>query len=380
MKKKVLNIITRLNIGGATIHAVNLTYALEDFDNILVSGQIEPYESDMSYYAKKYNVPVTYIKNMSRELQFPNDLIAFWRIYKLIRREKPDIVHTHLSKAGTLGRIAALCAGVPFVYHTFHGNIFKGDFSKWKIKMFIYIERILAKISTNIIAISEKQKEELLSYKITKADKIKVIKLGFDFSNVLALPEHKNQFRNIHNIPNDTLIIAIIGRITYQKNPKMFIDIAEILLTIKLPTKPYFLIIGDGDMRDDMQSEINKRGLQSNVIITGFVTDLKPVFADVDMVLMTSHFEGTPVAIIEAMANGKIVLSTNVGGISDIVENGVNGFYFDDFNADLFVDKVLEIVEGRIDLNIISEKAKIVAKETFAIGRLVKDMNDLYEL
>jgi len=150
MKKKVINIITRLNIGGATIHVVNLTYALEDYyANILVSGQIEPYESDMSYYAKKYNIPVKYINNMSRELQFPNDLVALWRIYKLIKKEKPDIVNTHLSKAGTLGRIAAFLAGVPFIYHTFHGNIFKGNFSKWKVKMFIFIEWMLAIISTN---------------------------------------------------------------------------------------------------------------------------------------------------------------------------------------------------------------------------------------
>ena len=372
MKTKTIDIITRLNIGGASVHVVNLVHGLSaEYDTMLVCGKIEPYETEMNYYAEKYNVKINYLQYMGRELSFVRDIKGFFELYKLIKNRKPMVVHTHLSKAGTLGRMAAFCAGVPTRVHTFHGNIFKGNYSKKKIKMFILIERVLARISTHIIAISEKQKQELIDYNIAKPEKIKVIKLGFDFSNTLADESHKGLFRNQYNIPADATIISIIGRITYQKNLYLFLDIAEKLKEHNI----YFPIIGDGDLRQDIQNEIDKRGLSPKVFITGFVKDLKPIYADTDIILLTSHFEGTPVTLIEAMANGKIILSTNVGGISDFVENGVSGFYFDDFIAEPFVETILMVVNNH--QSSISKNARKTALETFNITRLLDDLKIL---
>ena len=379
MKKlKIMRIITRLNIGGPSIHVVNLNYGLQsDYDCILISGQIEPHESDMSYYADKYKIPVRYLKQLSREISFPGDLIALWEIFKLIKKEKPDIVHTHTAKAGTLGRFAAFFAGVPIIIHTFHGNIFKGYFSPKKTKLFTYIEKVLSLISTKIIAISEKQKQELLNLKITNTTKISVIKLGFDFSNVLAEKSDHGIFRKKYGISMDKTIIAIVGRITAIKNHLLFINIAEKLL--KFYPDLVFPIIGDGDLRQCIEDEILKRNLTDKIFITGFIEDLKPVYSDVDIVLLTSHNEGTPVALIEAMINGKIILSTNVGGISDFIDNNKNGFYFNDPNPDLFVKTLSKILNKEYDTNKISENAKKTASEYFSVNRLINEVKDLYE-
>lgn len=378
MKKKIVRIITRMNIGGPSLHVVNLSKGLEDkYETVLLAGQIETYESDMSYYAKKKNVKVGYLSKLSRELKFPQDLIAFWEIFKILRKEKPDIVHTHMSKAGSLGRLAAWFAGVPIIVHTFHGNIFKGLFSEKKVKLFVSIERFLAKISSQIIAISETQKEELMDFKVAKSNKISVIKLGFDFNNILPNNEDYGVFRNEYGYKQDDILIPIVGRVTHQKCHKLYLEIADRIC--KKYNNVYFPIIGDGELRDEVEQEIQQRNIAHRVKVTGFIKDLKPVYADIDISILTSVFEGTPVALIEAMAAGKVVVSTNVGGIQDFIDNGVNGFYFDEPNPDLFVECLSKLIEDKENLTVIGEKARITSQKMFSVERLVKDINQLYD-
>jgi len=375
-KTKVLRIITRLNIGGPTLHVVNLCHGLQDeYETILVCGRKEEHETDMSYYAEQYQVPIIYLKNMSRELHFPADLLALWELFWLIKKEKPDIVHTHTAKAGTLGRIAAILSGVPLRFHTFHGNIFKGFFSPLKTKFFIGIERFLALFTTKIVAISEKQKQELIDFHITKPEKIVVIMLGFNFHHVLAQEEHQGLFRQKYHIPSDALLVAKIARITAIKNHLLFLDIAEKLANHHI----YFVIVGDGDLREYIQKEIERRNLQQKVMITGFIQDLKPLYADIDVSMLTSKNEGTPVALIEAMANGKIVVSTNVGGIADFVENGYNGFFIDDFSPAPFAQILIDIQTGNIKSHTISTQAKELALRKFTKERLTFEVNQLYQ-
>jgi glycosyltransferase involved in cell wall biosynthesis len=375
--KKIVHIITRLNIGGPAVHVVNLTKAMnDDYISILVSGAIESHESDMSYYAEKHNVPIKYLNKMSREIRFPADLVALWELYSLLRSEKPDIVCTHTAKAGTLGRLAAWLAGVPQIYHTFHGNIFRGYFSRVKTLFFINIEKMLSKITTKIIALSEKQKAELLELRIANKKKIEIIRLGFDFSHVLSEDCDIGSFRKTYNIPAETMIISIIGRITAIKNHKMFLKIADKLMKVQ---NLCFFIIGDGDQRDEIEAEISRLQLKDRVIVTGFITDLKPVFADTDIVLLTSLNEGTPVALIEAMVNKKLVITTNVGGVSDFIENGISGFYFDDFDPDKFVEKILEAIAGKIDTKTIGVNAHNTAIKMFSAERLLTEMDLLFK-
>src|SRR4030066_1401016 len=174
---KILQIIARLNIGGAAIYTVLLTSELNNigYKTILIKGSEGKTEGDMMYFAESKGVKPVLIPELGRDVGFKNDLIAFYKLYKLIRQEKPDIVHTHTAKAGTLGRIAAWLAGVPIILHTFHGHVLTGYFGKLKSWVFIQIEKALACISTRIITLSDELKRELLGMKIGTEKKIEVI-------------------------------------------------------------------------------------------------------------------------------------------------------------------------------------------------------------
>lgn len=377
-KIKVLRIITRLNIGGPTIHTVLLNAKLdsEKYESFLVAGRIESHESDMSYFADKYNIKPIYVSNMSRELRPSQDWHAFWEIYKIIRKVKPDIIHTHTAKAGVLGRLAAFIANVPIIIHTFHGNVFKGYFGKAKTNFFIFMEKLLSLVSNRIIVICKKQKQELLDLKIASIKKIKVVPLGFEFKNFLPTHEDKGLFRVQFNIPKEARLIGIIGRLASIKNHVLFLDIAEIIS--KKYGNIYFPIIGDGELRNKLKEEIKCRKIEEHVFITGFIKNLKPVYADMDLVLLTSHNEGTPVAIIEAMACGKIVISTNVGGIEDFIDNRKNGFYFNKDELKSFVKEIEKWLNHERDYKSIEEKAKKRVKKIFSAQRLINDIENIY--
>lgn len=378
MRRRILRIITRLNVGGPTIHTVLLNALLDkdNFESILVAGSIDDNEKDMSYFAGKYSVQPVYLKSMSRELNPISDLKSIIELIKIIRSFKPDIVHTHTAKAGTVGRIAAWLCGVPVIVHTFHGNIFKGYFSPLKTKVFITIEKFLAKISTHIITISHQQQQEICDLRIAPMHKVKIIHLGFQFENVIPQPFHKNQFRNSLNLPENSPLVGVIGRLVPIKNHTLFIDIAQLVLR----TRPevMFLIVGDGELRDNLQEEIMKRNLATNILITGFKEDLKPVYADLDIVVLTSLNEGTPVAIIEAMACGKPIITTKVGGIEDFVNHKENGFLMNHFNPIIFAKYILEIINNTYDINSLMEEASKTAFEKFSFSRLKLEIENLY--
>lgn len=375
---KVLRIITRLNIGGPAIHAVLLTSGFNDerFESQLVTGKLEPQESDMSYYAGKYAVTPLYIENMSREIRLGRDFAAFKELLKIIRHTKPNIVHTHTAKAGMLGRAAAIIGKVPVIIHTFHGNIFQGYFGKIKTSFFILIEKILAKFSTRIIAISSQQKKELLNFRIAKDSQIEVIKLGFQFQNVIPAETDKGVFRKEHNIPDKALLIGIIGRLVPIKNHKLFLSIAEEIL--KDHEDVYFAIIGDGELRKEIEREIELKRLSDRVFITGFIEDLRKVYADLDLVILTSCNEGTPVALIEAMACKKIVMSTRVGGVEDFINHGKNGYYFALQDREGFIKEIRNWLANPAQYKEIGQKAHESVIRDFSSQRLIDEIRKLY--
>ena len=381
MKKiKVLRIITRLCVAGAPIHTVLLNAKVDQqkYQSYLLSGRIESYESDMSYFADRYGIKPIYINSMGRKLSPLRDLKALWEIIKIINQIKPDIVHTHTAKAGMLGRIAAKLMGVKIIIHTFHGNVFKGYFNKFMTAFFIFIEKKLAIISDKIIAISNQQKQEILDLGITNEKKINIIPLGFDFENVIPSLSDIGKFRKKYSIPQEAKLIGIIGRLAPIKNHKLFIDIAERLL--KKYDNLFFSIIGDGELNGYLQGEINRRNLNDKIIITGVIKNLKSVYADLDLVLLTSNNEGTPVAIIEAMACRKIVMTTKVGGVVDIVENGVNGFCFQKGDSDSFVKKIEFWLMNDIDNELMKDTASKMAFKRFNYKRLKNDIESMYKI
>lgn len=378
-KIKVLRIVTRLSVGGVPLHCANLAKGLdkEKYQHLLVHGTLGETEGDMSYLIEgEANI---YLPELKRELNFKEDWKALIKIIKIMREYKPDVVHTHHAKAGMLGRFAAKICGVPVILHTFHGNVFHGYFSPRKSQFFIIIERLLALISAKIIAISKIQKDELLNFKIAKAKKIAVIRLGFDFAKVTPENDFRTDFRERFNLAKDDLLVASIGRVVPIKNQKMLIDIAQKVLE-KTNKNVKFLIVGDGEDRLLLENYISEKKLQAYFVFTGYTKNLKEIYAEIDIVALTSLNEGTPVAIIEAMANKKIVFSTNVGGIADFIVNNESGFYFEVNDLEGYANKLTEIISGfdSPKLDEVRKKAQEIAFNNFSVEGLIRNIDTLY--
>jgi len=374
--RKVVRIISRLCISGPIIHVTLLSkyFTNKDWHTTLVTGVQGENEGDMTYVAKQYGVDPVVIPELGREISPLNDLKVLVVFLRMFWKDRPDIVHTHQAKAGTVGRIAAKIAGVPRIYHTFHGNVFSGYFSPLKSKIFIIIERFLALLSTKIIAISEQQKSELLKYKITPERKIVVIPLGFDFSRLLPI-DTEGSLKKIYNIPPKQTTIGIIGRLTHIKNHRLFFDIVEKVL---LKTKNvHFLVIGDGELGDELKQLSKDKGLESSVTFTGFISDLKMIYGSLDIVLLTSLNEGTPVSLLEAMACEKLVITTRVGGVVDFIRHGESGFIFD-FSPQDFANVICMYIDDPGRFNQIRKSASKEILEKYDKQRLLLDIEKLY--
>ena len=382
-KLKVLRIIARLNVGGPAIHTILLTHALnnERFESILVTGQADKTEKDMIYLVREKNVNPLIVPELGRQIHPLKDLIAFWKIYMIIRREKPDIVHTHTAKAGALGRIAAVFAGVPVRIHTFHGHIFENYFNRLYISIFLFIEKALAYFSKYIVVVSQAQKREIGEhYKVAGPDKIRVIPLGLELEKFTLIQSHNGKLRTGLNIDDDTITIGIIGRLVPVKNHRMFLEAAKRLLSILGDEfKIKCLIIGDGEERIGLEAYAKELGMNKNVVFCGWRENVADVYPDLDIIVLTSFNEGTPVALIEALAAGRPVVATNVGGVGDVVEDGINGYCVTSGDTQAFACRMADLIRDPSKRAIFGAKGRETVREKFSKKRLVEDITKLYE-
>jgi glycosyltransferase involved in cell wall biosynthesis len=381
---KVLRIINRFNIGGPTYNATFLTRFLSDeYETLLIGGLPEPGESDSLHIPEEYGVKPTLVEELRRIPNFKSDREAYKRIKKIIEEFKPDIVHTHASKAGALGRKAAFACKVPVVVHTFHGHVFHSYFSKWKTALIKMIERRLAKKTTAIITISETQKKEICDiHKISNPSKTHVIPLGFDLTKFNENREIKRkETRDKFNIKEDEVAIAIIGRLTKIKNHDFFLNVVEKLLDENRDSKVKIFIVGDGDLKDPIEkraAEINQR-FGNKIILTSWIKDIATFNPGMDIICLTSDNEGTPVSLIEAQAAGVPVITTDVGGVKDILLEGKTGYVIPKNNLTLFVDKLNELVSNKQKREDFSENGWVFVKEKFHYNRLINDVEILYK-
>ena len=380
---KVLRIINRFNLGGPTYNATFLTRFIDEkYETLLIGGNHEEGETDSLHILEKYNLNPLLISEMQRVPSFRSDRAAYKKIKQIIQEFKPDIVHTHAAKAGALGRKAAFACKVPIVVHTFHGHVFHSYFGKLKTFIFKFIERRLATKSDGIIAISEIQKHELSKiHKICPASKIKVIPLGFDLENFhLNKEANKNIIRDRYSIKSDEIAVAIIGRLALIKNHNLFLDIAE--ETLRNTTKKIrFFIVGDGDERANIEIRVDEINNKYGKVIdmTSWVKDIGEFNAGMDIICLTSDNEGTPVSLIEAQAGGLPVITTDVGGVRDIILEGGTGYIVPKNNVSLFVEKLLLLVENEVERNRLSKNGWDFVKEKFHYTTLVKNMDEYYQ-
>lgn len=315
----IVRIIARLNVGGPAIQTILMTDAFRarGYEAVLVTGKVAPEEADMDYLAEAHNVDLIVIPALSRSISFYKDVISLFQLVRVLRQHRPAIVHTHTAKAGTLGRLAAMIVGIPIRVHTFHGHVFKGYFSPLVTRMFSMIERFLARHTDCIIAISESQKKELTdAYHIAAPHKVVVIPLGLDLAPFLQVNEPERKLHAAIHCSGSAPLVGWVGRFTAIKDPGLFLHCVS-LVTDLLPTARY-VMVGGGELWAECERAILRDGLQDSVALLGWRRSLPEIYADLDLVVSTSINEGTPVALLEAMASGKAIVSTDVGGVRDL--------------------------------------------------------------
>ncbi|MEE4176840.1 MAG: glycosyltransferase [Bacteroides sp.] len=387
---RVLRILNRFNLGGPTYNAAYLTrYLPAEFETLLVGGKNDPSEKNSEFIPNQLGVTPVIVETMRRSLSPTQDLSAFRQIRKIIREYKPHIVHTHASKAGALGRLAARAEKVPVIVHTFHGHVFDAYFSHLKAGFYKNIERYLAGVSTGIIAISDIQKYDLsIKYRMCPEEKIRVIPLGFDLSRFREDQERKRiAFREKYQIKEDELAIGIVGRLVPIKNHNLFLEALHILRQ-KSQAKIRAFIIGDGESRQSIETKARhlnfgfvdwqKNRRTAFLTFTGWITEMGQVNAGMDIIALCSLNEGTPVSLIEAQAAGKPIVSTNVGGIGNIVLPGETALLTKSFDPEEFASQLLLLVENEALREKMGRGGWELVSHKFHYQRLVNDTVEYY--
>jgi glycosyltransferase involved in cell wall biosynthesis len=382
-KIRVLRIINRFNLGGPTYNATFLTAFLGDqFETKLIGGKHEEHEGASTFILDKYKVNYEIIDELQRNINWSQDKLALKKIRAIIKEYKPDIVHTHASKSGFIGRLAAHRENVPVIVHTFHGHVFHSYFGYAKTAIYKNLERWMANKSDAVIMISPKQKVEIVEkFKIVQQEKAIIIPLGFDLSKFRENQEAlKLDFREKYDIKEDELAIGIIGRLAPIKNHDLLIE-AAVLIAKSSSQKIRVLVIGDGQLGDSIKAKcfkFNKEIGFELFVFTSWIKNIEFALAGLDIVALSSLNEGTPVSLIEAQAAGVPVISTNVGGVRDILAEDKTGFVVDGFKVEDYAQKLKILVESKEIRENMSQNGWNHVREEFSYTRLCSDVVNLY--
>jgi glycosyltransferase involved in cell wall biosynthesis len=378
---RILRVIARLNVGGPALHVSYLTHELDriGYETTLVAGAIGESEGSMEWVAEELGLQPVYLPALQREISPAHDLAAARQLLRLIRELRPDVLHTHTAKAGAVGRLAARLAGPArpqAVVHTFHGHVLRGYFGPAKTAAFLRLERNLARSSDALIAVSPEVRDDLVALGVAPAEKIVVIRLGLELEQRLAFaPGAPATLRAELGVPPDRLLVAWLGRMTEIKKVD---DLLRAFAALRrMDVEADLLLVGDGPLRPGLEALAGELGIRDRCHFTGFRSDVGAIYAASDVIALTSANEGTPVTVIEAQAAGKPVVSTDVGGVRDVVTDGVSGFVVPPGDMDAVADR-LRTLAADPELRVRLGEAGRGAGERYSVPRLVNDIDHLY--
>jgi glycosyltransferase involved in cell wall biosynthesis len=375
-------VIARLNMGGPALHVAYLSAGLRDrgYETMLVAGSVSPGEQSMSYVADELGVTVTTIPHLHREISPVRDLLATFRLARIIREQRPQILHTHTAKAGAVGRAAALLAGrarPPIVVHTFHGHVLRGYFGRFWTGFFRFLERMLARVTDALVAVSPEVRDELVAMHVAPASKFAVVRLGIRLEERVAADRAAGEeTRRVMGIPDGRLVVGWIGRMTAVKRAD------DVLRAFKLlrdgGVDACLCMVGDGPDRDRVEELASELGIVRDCLFPGYQEQVGPFFAAFDVFVLPSGNEGTPVTAIEALASGCPVVATRVGGVPDVVRDGEDGFLVEPGSieelaarlADLGADPALRTRMGA------AGRERVLHR--YSVDRLIDDIDRLY--
>jgi glycosyltransferase involved in cell wall biosynthesis len=362
-----------MNIGGPAIHVSLLSSGLDQsgYENMLLAGTAEQHEGSLAELAFFKKTRLLEVSSLGREIRFLADLRALKEVRHAIRAFQPSIVHTHTAKAGFIGRVAAWLEGVPCI-HTFHGHVLSGYFSPLKEKIFQTIERILAKKTDCIVAVSQQVASDLLALGVGQREQIKVVPLGLELEPFLAVKPH-SLLKEKLGIPCNHFAIGAVGRLAPVKNIEFLIRcFARVAQT---NTGLHLILVGDGPERSNLEVLTQTLGVRQKIHFLGWRKDLSHIYGGLDIVALTSVNEGTPVAIIEALASGRPVVATSVGGVPEVLENGALGKLVPPGDEGAFCEALQELCLKPIPL---AEAYRERVVQKYSVQNLVQTMDKLY--
>jgi glycosyltransferase involved in cell wall biosynthesis len=380
---RVLQVISRLNVGGAAIQVISLTRKLNDrgYETTLIRGTEDPDEGRMDYLTDQLGVRPLCVKSLRRNVGW-HDVQALIALFLIIVRERPNIVHTHAAKAGTLGRLAARAApgrSNRVLVHTFHGHSLSGYFQWSASRVFLAIERYLARRTTCLVAVSEEVRDDLVAMKVAEPDCFEVIRCGFDFSPFIVSERERElrreRLRRELGVPSHARLVTLVARLVPIKRVDRFLRMANALLE-QIDT--YFLIVGDGESRVALQATSEARKLGKRLIWAGFRRDIADVCFSSDVVTLTSDNEGTPISLIEALAARTAVASTDVGGVRAVVIDGETGVTARAEDEDALARGVRLLLEDRDLARRVAQQGREHVLKSFGASRMGDDVDLLY--
>ena len=379
---KILRVIARLNMGGPALHVAYLTEGLtkRGYDTTLVSGSLARGEDSMAFVADAHGVEIVRIDELGREISPLRDLLATIRLARLIRKERPQILHTHTAKAGTVGRVAALLAGSrkpPIVVHTFHGHVLRGYFGPVRTLLFRLLERWLAASTTALVAVSPQVRDDLVALGIAPRERFVVIRLGIELDERVTPEQNsRSESRRYLGIPGDRFTVGWIGRMTAVKRTD------DVLVAFKRLREhgvdAVLCMVGDGPDRVQLEQRAHELGLARDTVFLGYQEDVAPFYAAFDALVLPSGNEGTPVSVIEALAAELPVVATRVGGVPDVVQDGEDGFLVETGATDDLADRLARLARDPELRARMGKHGRERVLPRYAVDRLVEDVDELY--
>lgn len=378
----MLRVIARLNMGGPALHVAYLSAGLRErgYETTLVAGTLARGEGSMSYVAEQLGVDVVTLPELHREISLVRDLRAAVRLAKLIRRLKPHILHTHTAKAGAIGRVAALLAASarpPIVVHTFHGHVLRGYFDPLRANLFRLLERRLARVATALVAVSPEVRDDLVALGVAPHDKFTVIRLGIELeSRVTAANDGRAETRRLMGVPPERFVVGWIGRMTGVKRTD------DVLLAVRRLREQgvdaCLCMVGDGPDRDHVERRAHDLGIMRHCLFLGYQDTVAPYYAAFDALVLPSGNEGTPVSAIEALAAGRPVVATRVGGVPDVVRDGTDGFLVEPGAIDDLADRLAKLAADPELARRMGAAGRERVLARYSVERLIDDVDRLY--
>jgi glycosyltransferase involved in cell wall biosynthesis len=374
-------VIARLNMGGPALHVAYLTKGLEErgYETTLAAGRLGRGEDSMAFVAEGMGVEVVHVPQLHRDISPIYDPVSVTRLVREIRRVRPHILHTHTAKAGAVGRAAALLAGdarPPVIVHTYHGHVLHGYFDPVRTRIFLETERRLARHSTRLVAVSPQVRDDLVGLGVAPTEKFAVIRLGVDLESRVLGADRRAELRRLFGIPEDRFVVGWIGRMTAIKRVPDVLTAFRRLLDRGVEAT--LCLVGDGPDREDAERLASKLDLARNTLFLGYQRDVAPYYSFFDAVVLSSANEGTPVVAIEALAAGRPVVATRVGGVPDVVEDDADGMLVRVGDVDAIAAALERLARDPELRRRLGEAGRERTIPRYRVERLVDDVDKLY--